>query len=322
MKKIDDQYLEKIKNIDFTPVFILGLHRSGTSILYKMLTETDHFHPVTAYHLIKYDQLLDDFENKKQEEEKQHVTDSFRRKGLDDRGIDKLKITADFAEEYGFFLDNKTAKMIITKKNLSTFKELCKKITYVSGNKKPILLKNPYDFSNFLYIKHAFPNAQFIFIHRHPFKILSSLITAVRVLLHKYNYYASQLSRLYNRIYENPLSLYSMKLLTTKLSFFGLMLLCINSSIGTTYYLKNIHKLPQDCYISITYENLCNNTQKTMESILTKLHITTTNKINFNSYIKTRKTILDPSVASLQRYIYTSMRKYCEEFHYTLNNYL
>jgi len=152
----DLRYLKKLEDIDFQPVFIMGLHRSGTSVLYKMLTSSGCFNPVSVYHLIKYDQLLDDYENKTQDNVKKRLTESFRKKGLDDRGIDKLRVSADFAEEYGFFLDEKSAQTFITKNNVSKFNEMCKKITYISDRKKPILLKNPYDFSNFIYIKKNF----------------------------------------------------------------------------------------------------------------------------------------------------------------------
>jgi len=315
----DLRYLKKLEDIDFQPVFIMGLHRSGTSVLYKMLTSSGCFNPVTVYHLVKYDQLLDDYENKTQDNVKKRLTESFRKKGLDDRGIDKLRVSADFAEEYGFFLDEKSAQTFITKKNASKFNEMCKKITYISDRKKPILLKNPYDFSNFIYIKNAFPNAKFVFIHRHPFKVLSSLINAVRVLFEDYNYYASQISRIYNRLYENPLSRYSLKYLTSRLSFFGLMLLCYNSSKYTKYYLKNLKNLPNDCYISITYEELCNKPQQTMENIFSKLKIKPKKTIDYNSFIKPRKTTLDPSVVFLKKYIYSSMETYCKKLGYNLD---
>ena len=318
-KNADRLHLKKLDKIDFKPIFIMGMHRSGTSILYKMLTTSGCFNPVTVYHLIKYDQLLDDYENKRQDIVKKKLTNFFREYGLDDRGIDTLKITADFAEEFGFFLDNKSAQTMITKKNLVTFDEMCKKITYVSDKTKPILLKNPYDFSNFIFIKKAFPNAQFVFIHRHPFKVLSSLLSAVRVLFKEHNFYASQLSRVYNRLYENPLSRYPLKYLTSSFSFFGLMLLCINSSKSTKYYLKNIRKLPDDCYISITYEELCNNPQQTMEHIFLKLNIKPKKTIDYNSFIKPRKTTLDPSVMFLKKFIYSSMKTYCKKFGYNLD---
>ena len=39
-ENLDKKHLEKLENIEFQPVFILGLHRSGTSILYKILIAT------------------------------------------------------------------------------------------------------------------------------------------------------------------------------------------------------------------------------------------------------------------------------------------
>lgn len=37
------------------PVFILGLHRSGTTILYEMLASTGAFDVLTAWHVIEFD---------------------------------------------------------------------------------------------------------------------------------------------------------------------------------------------------------------------------------------------------------------------------
>ena len=319
---LDARYLDKIEKIDFKPIFIEGLHRSGTTVLYQMLTASGCFNSVTAYHLIKYDQLLDDYENNRQDNEKKMLTESFRKKGEEDRGIDKLKITADFPEEYGFFLEKKSSKVTITKKNLSKFNEMCKKITYVSDRNKPILLKNPYDFPNFTYIKKACPDAKFIFIHRHPFKVLSSTMNAFRVLYNDFSYYISQLSRIYNREYENPLVIYFLRSLTSYLSFFGLMMITYYSSKSGKYYLKNLKNLPNGCYISITYEALCKSPQQTMENIFSTLNINPTKKVDYKSYIKPRKTTLDPSVIFLKKYIYSSMQTYCKELGYTLENYI
>ena len=174
---LDDQHIKKIENINFQPVFILGFYRSGTSIFYKMLSETNCFNPVIAYHLIKYDELLHNHINKIEGNTKKDLT-SYLQKIQKDRKIDRLKISADFAEEYGFLLSSRTAQSTISKKNLDLFTELGKKIQFISENNKPILLKNPIDLSNFIFIKKHFPNAKFIFIHRHPFNVSSSFIKA------------------------------------------------------------------------------------------------------------------------------------------------
>ena len=318
----DQQYLKKLENIDFQPVFILGLHRSGTSILYKMLASTESFNTVTAYHLIRYNQLLYNHINKQEESSKKELTKSFREKGLDDRGIDRLKITADFAEEYGFLLGGKTFQMYITSKNLPLFIELCKKIQFISKNSKPILLKNPYDLSNFLYIKQAFPNAKFVFIHRHPFKTLSSNMKAFRLLLENKNPYTTQLFRIYNKVFENPLLLHPLRLIFSRFSVIGSILLTLNSSKATKYYMKNIKHLPKEDYVSITYEDLCNNPQKNIYKVMKALDIKAESKVDFASFIKPRKTHLDSSVVILRRFIFRCMKKYFAFFGYKLEEYI
>lgn len=224
------------------------------------------------------------------------LTEIFKEKGLRDRGIDRLQITADFAVEYGFLLGKKTFQMNLNSKNLTLFTELCRKIQFISGNDNPILLKNPYDFSNFLFIKKIVPNAKFVFIHRHPFKILSSLKKAFLVLLKHRNYFTTQIIRTYNRIFENPLLLHTLRFFFSRIPLFGIVLL--------------------------TYEDLCKNPQENIEKIMESLDIETYNKIDFTSFIKPRKTQLDSSVKQLREIIYKSMKEYFKFFGYQLEEHI
>jgi len=312
---LDKPFLITIQNTKVNPVFILGHHRSGTSILYKILIATKTFNPVTAYHLIYYNQLLYNKEHSLEENAKTDLTNLLK-KSQKDRGIDKLKITADFAEEYGFLLGQKTIEMNISKNNLGRFLEMTKKIQYISKNKKPLLLKNPYDFSHFLFIKEKIPNAKFIFIHRHPAKTLSSSIKAIRYLLKEKSLYTTMLYRLYNTIYAHPPILFFVRLLTNKLSLFGSMVLSLRMSKEVRYYLKNIEKLSKKDYQEITYEHLCDKPQETIETILTSFNLKAQEKIDYNSYIKPRKTTLDLSVKQLQKFSYAVMKKYYHNFNY------
>lgn len=319
VQNFDQQYLKQLEDIKFQPVFILGLHRSGTSILYKMLAATDGFNPITAYHIIEYDKLIDNHINQREEVAKRELTESFKEQGLDDRAIDQLKINADFAEEYGFLLGQHSSQMYISPKNLPLFMEMCKKIQFIAKNNKPILLKNPYDFSNFLYIKKIFPNAKFVFIHRHPLKTLSSAIKAVDVIMKNKNLYTTKLFRLYNKIFENPLSLFVVRLCFCRFKELGVIYLTLNSSSDTSYYLKNIQKLPKKDYVSINYEDFCKDPQKNMEKILHSLKIKASNKIDFTNFIKPRKTQLDQSVVRLRKFICVFMKKYFKHFGYSID---
>jgi len=318
VEEIDMQYIKKIENIEFQPVFILGLHRSGTSILYKMINSTQCFNPVTAYHLIKYDQLLYNHINKKEETAKKELTCFIKKQGQVDRGIDRLKLNADFAEEYGFLLGKKTTQMYITPKNCSLFIELAKKIQFISEGNKPILLKNPYDLLNFLYIKKVFPNAKFIFMHRNPFKTLSSLNKAIKYLFKSRNPYTTLLFKNYKIIFDNPLLLYFARFIFSDFSPFGLIYLTMFSSRSIKYYMKNVQKLSKKDYVAIKYEQLCSSPEETMEKILKFLEIKKTN-IDFIQFIKPRKTNLDKSVINLQNFIHFNMKEYFARFGYKKN---
>ncbi|MFA5102407.1 MAG: sulfotransferase [Candidatus Thermoplasmatota archaeon] len=313
----ETRYLEELKHVNFHPVFILGVHRSGTSILYKMLTATGCFIPVTAYHLINYHELLSNFHENKEHLVKQQLTDSLLKNGLADRGIDRLKITADFAEEYGFLLGTKTIQMRITKSNIALFTELCKKIQFIAGSDKPILLKNPYDFPNFLYIKEKFPNARFVFIHRHPLKTISSTLYAIRTLLQEKNPYTTRLSRVYEQCYTNPLLLQPLRFIFQELPECCVVALSRITKKATGYYLKSIEKLPKNDFVSITYEDLCAHPQDTLHNLMEALSLTTTQKIDAASLISPRKVDVDPSVLTLRSSIYKSMRTYFDRFQYS-----
>jgi len=314
----DKEFIQELQRVTFQPVFILGLHRSGTSILYKMLTETGNFNAVTAYHLINYNELLLNHHVKKEEFAKQLLTESFRKKGLQDRGIDRLKITAEFAEEYGFLLNKQTVQMFITRKNVALFTEMCKKIQFIAGNDKPILLKNPYDFPNFLYIKQVFPNAKFVFIHRHPLKTISSTLNAVKMILKNKNPYTTQLSEIYDKFYSNPLLLLPLRFVFSKIPECGVIFITRVTTKATDYYIKNIEKLPKDDYITITYGEFCQHPQKTIENIMETLSLNMIKKIDASSLMSPRKVDIDAAVRKLRNNIYNSMKKYFDRFHYTI----
>jgi hypothetical protein len=316
----DEQFVSELEQVSFQPVFILGVHRSGTSILYKMLVATGSFNPITAYHLIHYDELLVNHHLKKEASAKQHLTDVFTEKGLQDRGIDRLKLTADFAEEYGFLLNKRTVLMSLSSRNIGLFTQMCKKIQYIAGNDKPLLLKNPYDFPNFLYIKQMFPNARFVFIHRHPLKTISSTLNAIRTIVKKKNPYTTMLSKFYDTFSTNPLFLFPLRLIFCKIPEYGVLFISMITTRATRYYLKNIEKLPKEDYISITYEEFCMHPQETLEDIMKKLSPPQAHPIDAQSFIKPRMVDVDGSVQKFRNHIFRSMKTYCDTFHYSMGD--
>ncbi len=312
----DYEYLYTLKAIQNKPVFILGLHRSGTSILYTMLTAIGSFNPVTAYHLINYNELLTNHFQKKEQQAKKELTTSFKTQNLNDRGIDRLSLTANFAEEYGFLLGQQTILMKLNNKNFLLFNELMQKIQLISENTNPILLKNPFDFPNFLYIKKMIPQAKFIFIHRHPFNILSSTMNAIQFLLKEKNSYTAALSPLYIKLYKNPISLFFVRCCFLTFSAFGMILLTLSTRSALRSYSKNIFRLSKEDYVAVTYEDLCKNPEKTMMYLMNFLNIIPKQSVDFCSMVKPRMPPLEKNVRQFHKFIYWCLKPYFIAFGY------
>lgn len=309
-ENLDSQYLDKLEGITFQPVFILGLNRSGTSILYKMLSATQYFNSVTIYHIIKYNQLIYNKINKKEEGAKRELTSFFQKQGQIDRVIDQLELTADFVDEYGFLLGNRIFMRKISPKNLPTFIEIAKKIQFISDKDKLLLLKNPLDFQNFIYIKKVFPDAKFVFIHRDPIKVISSLVKALQILFENKKPLPEHIFRNYNKAFENPLLLRTIRFCLSDVVPIGKIAISLYITKSIKYYLKNIESLPKDDYICVLYKDLCENPQKNLESIMKFLNVKTNNIIDFKSYIKPREDQLDRSIIKMQGFISKNMRDY------------
>lgn len=315
----DAPHLEEIRSINFKPIFILGLHRSGTSILYKLLSKTNNYNIVTAYHLIYFDQLLNNYLTSDEDKKKEKLSQEMH-KFSKDRGIDRLKLDADFPEEYGFLLGQKSTDMTISKKNIQYFRDLCKKIQFISNNDKPVLLKNPYDFANFIKIVEFFPNARFIFIHRQPYRTLSSTIKAVQQIFSQPNWYTSQLFRQYVKIYENLLLLKSTQLVFLKIPFLGMLYLLYQMRQGTHYFLRNINQLDSGQYINVTYEELCADADSTIHKIQSFLGENIKEGDGFQSQIQVRKIKLYPLVSKFRSLIYYLLRDYFDFWGYSIDD--
>lgn len=316
MKKIlDDKYINKIRDLPFKPIFIMGLHRSGTSILYKMLNETGKLNSLTAYHILNYDMLLYNYVNGLEDKKKDELNNLFKSKGITNRKTDYMEVTSDYVHEYVYIFSERNYPSKITHKNKELFDNICKKLSYISGNDNPILLKNPYDYPNFLFIKKIYPNAKFIFIHRNPLSVISSTMLLWKTLLTNKNEYTALFSKSYSRSYGNPLIRFMMRMYYTSRVPIGIFDVLNRSVKGNKYFLENIVQISKDDYISITYESLCKNPNKVISDIMSFLNIQS--DIDFSKFIKPRKLKLIPEVKFIKKFIFKMMRPYFDYHKYS-----
>lgn len=313
----DLPYQKALKGLTYTPVFLMGFHRSGTTLLYQLLDATSAFSSLTAYHILCYDELLANFNECVQEEAKRRLNQLFRDTQVTDRKLDSQEVHAGFVEEYCFPLENRTGQRQINERSLGFFDEMCRKLRYVSDTPKPLLLKNPWDFPNFLYMKEALPDARFVFIHRHPFWVINSQLHAIRSLLREKNAYAAMLSRRYEKVWRTPIKPFAGRLVYSPL--LPLLIRRVMNWVvsGAGYYMKNISALPESDYVSLRYEDICSDLQGQIERILSFLGLAPSRDFRTAPGIRQRTLPLSPDLRRSKGRISSRMRDYFERFGYS-----
>ncbi|MEG4836731.1 sulfotransferase [Microcoleus sp. B9-D4] len=292
----DEPYLDLLGKVDFNPIFIMGDHRSGTTVFYQILVATECFNYLKAAHIIKYDRILDDRINGTQEQTRQELENLFKSLEISDRQFDKVKPTPDLPEEYGFILRNAGYESYLNPENLLLFSQLCQKIQFTSNSDKPLLLKNPWCFPHFMYIKSVLPKAKFVFIHRHPIHVINSKLKTVRLIFSVASPYTQLISKRYGKIFDNPMLRLLFRIKYSSLFGLGVRQVTQTSLLATTYYLENIRSLPTTDYISIKYEDLCQSPESTILKVLEFLQLEAKTTVDYERSIAPRPVNLLPEV--------------------------
>jgi hypothetical protein len=282
----DRALLGRLDDVRFRPVFIMGSARSGTSILYRLLTLTGRFNYVSAYHLIAHDEVLANHLNGTTEVAKQELAERFRELGIAGARFDGVEVSPDFPEEYGFRLGRRQQ---LNARTLPRFLELCRKVQLTSGTDRPLLLKNPWDSCSFMYIKQVLPESRFIFIHRNPAHVVASMLEGMRSLLGARNAYHALLARYYDRLMEKPLQRSLARFLFS--SHFDLGTRVVGWQVARTarYFVDNVRLLPETSYVSVRYEDLCQDPTPVLEQILGFLRLPANPDVRYQDYIRVRE---------------------------------
>lgn len=290
----DQRHLQVLKDVSFQPIFIIGDHRSGTTLLHRLLAETGCFNYVSAYHVIKYDEVLKNHLEGRTETAKQALMDAFSELGLKNRIIDNVPVTPDAPVEYGFLL--RARRPLITAERLPRFVEICKKVQFVSDPAKPLILKNPWDVLNFLEIHSRFPQARFVFIHRHPLFVMNSQLQAIRSMLQSRNGFAAMIAPWYARLFNNPLQLFAVRALASPRLGLWERLVGVHAIRMARYFMRHIGAVPATGYVSIRYEDLCQQPDAAMQKILDFLRASPKARRSYQDSIEPRPPKILPEV--------------------------
>jgi len=145
-------------------LFIDGFHRSGTTVLTTALTEAVGGVTTTVECLARRIPTLE----------------SFLAAGGGDRGVDRLQVVPQMAEEYGFLLRYRTGKRSIYESpdGLAVLREHIAELA-AEAPAAPVVLKNPWDTGNEARILDDLPTATMIIVRRRVAEIEASVERAL-----------------------------------------------------------------------------------------------------------------------------------------------
>jgi hypothetical protein len=305
----DRRFLHLLAGISFDPVFIIGDHRSGTTLLYKILSDTGNFQVFTAYHVIHYDEILVNQQTGRELEAKQALAGRFAELGISNRIIDSVPASPDTPEEYGFALED-SQRPRVRPANEARMVEICRKLQFTQSGAKPLLLKNPWDVLSFADLKTYFPNARLVFLHRHPLGVINSQLRAIRSLISVRNEYTALLANWYLRLWQSPVKLAAMRLMFGKGSPVWRSIVPPHVLRANRYYAENIGKVPpEDCF-SLCYEDLCRSPRVTLEKLLAFLRVRPEVPPSYETMISQRDPELLPEIARCRKQILKPFQPY------------
>jgi hypothetical protein len=267
--RADTRYLGELTALPRQLVFIMGCHRSGTSMLYHLLAYTGACDYISAYDIIKYDEIIHNRLEGREESVKAELDAAIRMEK--NRGVDNLPVGVDYPEEYRFLLApqpprwffsiRKRVELLsfaphLTPETCDRFLEICRKKRFLAGDDKPLVLKNPNDFYfNFEEIHRMFPQAKMIFIHRHPLHILNSYVAGFGAIMETRNAYAALIDSRYRELFQSP-----MRLKIFQKAFRGEQLprfVAAGLVRSYEYYVEKIRLIPENTFLTLRYEDLC-----------------------------------------------------------------
>jgi hypothetical protein len=169
-----DLGLEDLRRVRAKPVFILGLHRSGTTWLYQMIAGALPVALLTAHRVVDYDRILTLHREGSTAAAERKFDDLVQSWHMATRGIDAVPLSHAMPEEYGWILRRTAGAFYVNSRTAPVLDELCRKLQYLTPSAGAVVLKNPWDSGYAEDLLAYLPDARFIFLRRDPVAIVNS----------------------------------------------------------------------------------------------------------------------------------------------------
>lgn len=165
---------ETLRQVSPRPVFIIGLHRSGTTFLYQLLSHALNVAILTIYHVVHYDRILRHRQEGTEASAKGEIDQLFQNWHMESRLGDNISLSQAMPEEYGWLLRRWAGAFCTNARTAPLLDEICRKLQFLMPSAEAVLLKNPWDAGHVGDVLNRFPDARFIFLQRTPVAIVNS----------------------------------------------------------------------------------------------------------------------------------------------------
>lgn len=255
----DREHLGLLAGLPRRIIFVAGAHRTGTSLLHRMLASAADVDFVTYYDVCEFPRLLEQRVRGGRDEAVARVAAQLAAMA-GSRGIDQIPVGALEPEEYSGVLRRSCVGLDrcrpYSNPCLEPLRLLARKKAFLAERPQPLLLKGPIDsYDGLLRVDATLPDVTFVFVHRHPLPTLCSNVRSWRTLVETPNPWFAELDRGYRGLLSQPELLEAARRLCG--SEGHVRDLCARIRTGMLHALEVEDALPAHRVVHVRYEDLC-----------------------------------------------------------------
>ena len=229
--------------------FVLGPHRSGTTIVCNALAGSGAFVSLTAADIVAFHERSGAYSTRHEASGGGSDLATLARRG-ESRKIDAMPVSEDLPEEYGFLFPGRR----LTAESAPVLTSVYRDLAGDTADDARYLLRNPWDLPNATRILELFPEATFVFVVRDPVQTIDSQLQAARTLLAEPSEYHALLDLRYRRLLGRRGRLALYRFLARRPRFVDL--LARSFARDTRRWIEDLERLPPDRWVVTRYEDL------------------------------------------------------------------
>ncbi|HJU87623.1 MAG TPA: sulfotransferase [Gemmatimonadota bacterium] len=289
--------------------FVLGPHRSGTTIVCNALAESRAFVCLTAADIVAFHQRTGAQDAVPHDRDPRSTLAALARRG-ETRRIDAVRVTEDLPEEYGFLVPGRR----LTPETASVVTAVYEDLARGAAREARYLLRNPWDLSRAPRILELFPEASFVFVVRDPVETIDSQLQAARTLYAEPSEYHALLDLRYRRMLGRPRLFALYRFLTGRPRMVDA--LTHSFARSTTRWIESLDRLPPERWVVARYEDLVAEPRKELGRLYAFLGLSPERIPALAGEIRPGSRTLHPHVAAREAKIRSRTRLYRDWFGY------